>query len=83
MVAMAGYGAMIGALSIGARIAAEREVGWNRQLRLTPLSPRTYFRAKVLTTYALLPHPIAVLFVVGLLLGAHMTPWRTCSRRSG
>ena len=29
MVAMAGYGAMIGALSIGARIAAEREVGWN------------------------------------------------------
>ena len=54
-----------------------------RQLRLTPLSPRTYFRAKVLTTYALCLTSIAVLFVVGLLLGAHMTPWRTCSRRSG
>ncbi|MDT4997871.1 MAG: type transport system permease protein [Pseudonocardiales bacterium] len=72
MVAMAGYGAMIGALSIGARIAAEREVGWQRQLRLTPLSPRTYFRAKVLTTYALCLTSIAVLFVVGLLFGAHI-----------
>ena len=28
---------------IGARIAAERSVGWNRQLRLTPLRTRTYF----------------------------------------
>lgn len=72
MVAMAGYGAMIGALSIGARIAAEREIGWNRQLRLTPLTPRVYFRAKILTTYALCLSSIVVLFVVGLLLGAHI-----------
>ena len=33
----------------GARISGERTVGWNRQLRLTPLSVRTYFRVKVLT----------------------------------
>ena len=38
-------------LSAGARIAGERAVGWNRQLRITPLSTRTYFRAKVLTGY--------------------------------
>ena len=31
----------------------ERTVGWNRQLRLTPLSVRTYFRVKVLTSYAM------------------------------
>ena len=38
-------------LSSGARIAGERAVGWNRQLRITPLTTRTYFRAKVLTGY--------------------------------
>ena len=52
MVGMAGYGAMIAAISGGARIAAERSVGWNRQLRLTPLTPRAYFRTKVLTVEA-------------------------------
>ena len=36
-------------LASGARIAAERVVGWNRQLRLTPLTSRAYFRDKVLT----------------------------------
>ena len=35
----------------GARIAAERSVGWHRQLRVTPLPVRTYFAAKVLTGY--------------------------------
>ena len=39
MVSMAGFGAMIAAIAGGARIAAERSVGWNRQLRLTPLAP--------------------------------------------
>ena len=52
MVGMAGYGAMIAVIAGGARIAAERSVGWNRQLRLTPLPARSYFRAKVLTGYA-------------------------------
>jgi ABC-2 type transport system permease protein len=72
MVAMAGYGAMIGAIGIGARISAEREVGWNRQLRLTPLTPRAYFGAKIATTYALCLSTIVVLFAVGLLFGAHI-----------
>ena len=38
MVGLAAFGAMNAVLAFGARIAAEREVGWNRQLRLTPLS---------------------------------------------
>ncbi len=72
MVSMAGYGAMIGALSIGARIAAERQVGWNRQLRLTPLTSRQYIGAKFVATYALCLTSIIVLFVVGLLTGTHI-----------
>ena len=38
MVGLLAFGAMVAVLSGGARIAAERTVGWNRQLRLTPLS---------------------------------------------
>jgi len=53
MVGLAAFGTMNSVLGAGARIAAERSVGWNRQLRLTPLSPRAYFRAKVLTGYAM------------------------------
>ena len=51
MVGLAAFGTMNAMLSTGARIAGERAVGWNRQLRITPLSTRTYFRAKVLTGY--------------------------------
>ena len=53
MVGLLAFGAMIAVLSGGARIAAERTVGWNRQLRLTPLTPRIYFRAKIVTSYLL------------------------------
>ena len=38
MVGLASFGAMNAMLSSGARIAAERAAGWNRQLRITPLS---------------------------------------------
>ena len=51
MVGMVAFGTMSSMLSCGARIAAERAVGWNRQLRISPLSTRSYFRAKVLTAY--------------------------------
>ena len=51
MVGLASFGTMSAMLSCGGRIATERAVGWNRQLRITPLSPRAYFRAKVLTAY--------------------------------
>ena len=44
MVGLAAFGTMNAMLGAGARIAGERSVGWNRQLRITPLPPRTYFR---------------------------------------
>jgi ABC-2 type transport system permease protein len=69
MVSMAGYGAMIAAIAGGARIAAERSVGWNRQLRLTPLTPRAYFRTKVLTAYLMSILSIALLYIAGISYG--------------
>jgi ABC-2 type transport system permease protein len=74
MVSMAGYGSMIAAVAGGARIAAERSVGWNRQLRLTPLTPRAYFRTKVLTSYFMAVISIVLLFVAGLAYGVRIHP---------
>jgi ABC-2 type transport system permease protein len=39
MIGLAGYGAMIGVLSLGASVSNERTQGWLRQLRITPLRP--------------------------------------------
>jgi ABC-2 type transport system permease protein len=72
MVSLAAFGAMNAVLGSGARIAAERQVGWNRQLRLTPLSTRTYFRVKVLTAYAMGLVTIVLLYVAGATLGVHL-----------
>jgi ABC-2 type transport system permease protein len=72
MVSMAGYGAMIAAIAGGARIAAERSVGWNRQLRLTPLPARAYFRTKVITAYLMALVSIVLLYVAGLSYGVRL-----------
>lgn len=72
MLGLLAFGSMIAVLSIGARIAAERSVGWNRLLRLTPLSPRTYFRTKVLTGYLMAACSIVLLYACGLILDVRM-----------
>lgn len=76
MSGMMSWGTMAAVLAAGARIAAERSVGWNRQLRLTPLTPRAYFRAKVITGYGLAAVSIVLLVVAGLTLGVHMAAGR-------
>ena len=72
MIGLASFGTMSAMLSSGARIAAERAVGWNRQLRITPLSPRTYFRTKVLTGYMMALISLAVLYAAGASLGVSL-----------
>ncbi len=72
MVGLAAFGTMSAVLSSGARISAERQVGWNRQLRLTPLSTRTYFRVKVLTAYVMASISIALLYIAGATLGVSL-----------
>lgn len=70
---MASFGTMMAMVSNGGRIAGERSVGWNRQLRLTPMTPRSYFRAKVASSYMMALISLALLFVAGATLGVHLT----------
>jgi ABC-2 type transport system permease protein len=72
MVGMVSFGTMSGMLSAGARIAAERAVGWNRQLRISPLSTRAYLRAKILTAYMMAVLTIATLYICGAALGVSL-----------
>jgi ABC-2 type transport system permease protein len=73
MVGMAAFGSMSAVLSCGGRIAAERAVGWNRQLRITPLSPRAYFRVKVITGYMMASLTLLALYAAGTSLGVSLT----------
>jgi ABC-2 type transport system ATP-binding protein len=72
MIGLASFGTMSAMLGCGARIAAERAVGWNRQLRITPLSPRSYFRAKILTAYMMALLSLVVLYAAGASLGVSL-----------
>jgi ABC-2 type transport system permease protein len=72
MVGLAAFGTMNSMLAGGARIAGERSIGWNRQLRLTPLPPRTYFRVKVLTAYATALASMLLLDLSGVALGVRL-----------
>lgn len=49
MVSMAAFGAVSASISTGSRAAIERQVGWNRQLRMTPLAGVNYLASKVVT----------------------------------
>jgi ABC-2 type transport system permease protein len=69
---LAAFGAMNAVVSTGGRIAAERSAGWTRQLRLTPLSTRAYFRAKVATAYTLALVTLAALYSSGAMLGVRL-----------
>ncbi len=72
MVGLAAFGAMNAMLSIGGRIATERSAGWNRQLRVTPLTARDYFRAKIATAYATAIVVLVLLYVSGATLGVSL-----------
>src|SRR4051812_9041414 len=68
MVSMAMFGSMSAAMSSGGVIAAERDGGWNRTLRLTPLKPQAYVINKVILSLLLAGSPPPVGFVGGLSL---------------
>lgn len=70
---MAAWGTMAAVIAGGARIALERQVGWNRQLRLTPLAPATYVGAKVASGYALAAVTLVFIYAAGLTLGVRPT----------
>jgi ABC-2 type transport system permease protein len=69
MVSMAAYGAMGATITAGARIAIERQVGWNRQLRLTALSPQGYMVAKAAVAMLVAIPAIVLVFAAGAVVG--------------
>ncbi|GAA3452987.1 ABC transporter permease [Dactylosporangium matsuzakiense] len=71
MVSMALFGAMTAAMFAGGTIAIERGLGWNRTLRLTPLSPAAYVLNKVLLSLVMGIPPVVVTFAIGA-LGLHV-----------
>ena len=73
MIGLAAFGTMNAMLATGARIAVERAAGWNRQLRLTPLPTRVYFRTKVATGYLTAILTLLVLYAAGISIGVSLS----------
>ncbi len=67
MISMALYGAVLATTSGGAMVSVEREAGWSRQLRVTPLSPVAYIAIKMLTSLVLGLASVAVVYGAGIL----------------
>jgi ABC-2 type transport system permease protein len=72
MVSMAAYGALGGAMNIGSGISEDREAGWLRQLRLTPLTPAQVVAGKVVTGAIGVVPSIAAVLLTGVLVN-HVT----------
>lgn len=79
MTGMMAWGTMVAVISSGSRIAQERQVGWTRQMRITPLTTRAYFSAKVLAGYLMAIFSIAAMSAAGLSIGVHLdaSQWAT------
>lgn len=69
MVSMAAYGGLGAAINAGARIAIERQTGWNRQLRLSALTPRAYLISKSAVSLLVALPAILLVFLAGALVG--------------
>lgn len=80
-VAMASFGALTAVLMGNAeRIAKEREKGWVRQLRLTPLPGRGYVLAKIASSAVVtLPSIVIVLIVAAVTKDVRMALWQWCA----
>lgn len=65
MVNMTAFGALSGALFAGGRVALERSIGWQRQLRLTPLSGPGYLLGKAVTGMFLALPAVVLVPLVG------------------
>lgn len=64
---LAAFGAFFVALNIGTRVAIERSSGWQRQLRLTPLSATSYLVGKLSAAMVVALPAIAAVAAAGAL----------------
>lgn len=69
MVSMASFGCIGAAINTGARVAIERQVGWNRQLRLTALPGPSYLIAKAIVSMLVTLPALVLVFVAGATVG--------------
>ncbi|MFJ5528694.1 ABC transporter permease [Streptomyces sp. NPDC093261] len=77
MVSMAAYGAVGSALNTGGGVAEDRAIGWLRQLRVTPMTPRQVVVGRALTGgVTVLPAIVAVLLAGGLVNGVRLAAWQ-------
>src|SRR5437870_4764880 len=77
MVGLAGYGAIIGVLSIGVGVSVERTNGWLRQLRITPLPPARVVAVKaLLASLTAIPSVVTVGIAGYLQHGVHLSAGR-------
>ncbi|MET8946212.1 ABC transporter permease [Streptomyces sp. NPDC004542] len=78
MVSMASFGALTAVLMGNSeRIAKERENGWVRQLRLTPLPGRGYVLAKTASAAVVsLPSIVVVFLVAAAVKGVRLDTWQ-------
>ncbi|GAA5000369.1 ABC transporter permease [Streptomyces siamensis] len=77
MVGMAAYGAVGSALNTGGGVAEDKVIGWLRQLRVTPMTPREVVVGRALTgSVTVLPAITAVLAAGGLVNGVRLDPWQ-------
>ncbi|OLZ46809.1 ABC transporter permease [Amycolatopsis keratiniphila] len=73
MVNMMAFGAFSAAMTSGAKLAIERSTGWQRQLRLTPLTGAGYLGGKALSAMLVaLPSLLLVPLVGVLVQGVHL-----------
>ncbi|UYB42718.1 ABC transporter permease [Streptomyces sp. Je 1-4] len=77
MVGMAAYGALGAAVGTGTGVAEDKQLGWLRQLRITPLSPLRVVVGRGLTgSVTVLPALASVLLVGALVNGVRMPAWQ-------
>ncbi|WP_405879435.1 ABC transporter permease [Streptomyces sp. NBC_01136] len=77
MIGMAAYGAVGSALNTGGGVAEDKVVGWLRQLRVTPMTPREVVLGRALTgSVTVLPAITAVLMAGGLVNGVRLDVWQ-------
>ncbi|WKX74315.1 ABC transporter permease [Streptomyces sp. XD-27] len=77
MVGMAAYGALGAALSTGTGVAEDKSIGWLRQLRITPMSPRQVVAGRAATgSVVVLPAILAVLAAGALVNGVRLAAWQ-------
>jgi ABC-2 type transport system permease protein len=73
MTGMISFGTLSAVIAGGSRIALERQVGWTRQMRITPLSTAAYLRAKLVTSYMMALISLVLISLAGVSLGVRLS----------